>query len=199
MSAMADVIFFFDPECPWTWRTSRWLVEVSEARRLAVEWGALSLAVLNEGKEGDFREKHRVAIQASHRALRLVEALRQAGRHDDVARFYTELGTRAHERGEDFTVELVRAAAEAAGLGGEMTALEDTGLDAAVRASTEAALAAAGPGVGSPVMVVPGVERGLHGPLLGEVPGEKDALALWDAVETLLHLPSFYEIKRGRQ
>jgi hypothetical protein len=192
---MTDVIFFFDPECPWTWRASRWLVEVSGARGLVVEWRPLSLAVLNEG---NVPEEYRVAMEASHRALRLVEALRQAGRRDDVARFYTELGTRAHERGEELTMELVRSGAEAAGLAGDMGAL-DSDLDAAVRASTEAAVAAAGPGVGSPVLQVPGVERGLHGPILGEVPAEKDALALWDAVETLIHMPTFYEVKRGRQ
>jgi predicted DsbA family dithiol-disulfide isomerase len=193
---MADVIFFFDPACPWTWRASRWLVEVSGARDLTVEWRALSLSVLNEG---EVREEYRVAIEASQRALRLVEALRQEGRHDDIARFYTELGTRAHERGEEFTVELVRAAAEAAGLGAETSALGKADLDAAVRASTEAAVAAAGPGVGSPVLQVPGVERGLHGPILGDVPAEKDALTLWDAVETLIRMPAFYEIKRGRR
>jgi hypothetical protein len=196
---MADVVFFFDPECPWTWRASRWLVDVSQARGLTVEWRALSLAVLNEDEEGDVPEDHRVAIEASHRALRLVEALRQAGRHDDVARFYTELGTRTHEHGETLTLELVRAGAEAAGLSEEMTALDQADLDAAVRASTEAAVAAAGPGVGSPVVLVPGVDRGLHGPILGDVPVEKDALALWDAVETLIHLPAFSELKRGRQ
>jgi hypothetical protein len=193
---MTDVIFFFDPECPWTWRASRWLVEVSGARGLVVEWRALSLVVLNEG---DVPEEYRVAMEASHRALRLVEALRQAGRHDDVARFYTELGTSVHERREELTVELVRSAAEAAGLAGEIAGLDNADLDAAVRASTEAAVAAAGPSVGSPVLQVAGVERGLQGPILAEVPAEKDALALWDAVETLVHMPAFYEIKRGRQ
>ena len=144
-------------------------------------------------------EQYRGPMEASHRALRLVEALRQAGRHDEVARFYTELGTRVHERGETLTVEVVRAAAEATGLRGEMSALDDAGLDAAVRASTDAALAAAGPGVGSPVVLLPDTERGLHGPVLDEVPAGKDALALWDAMETLIRLPAFYEVKRGRQ
>jgi 2-hydroxychromene-2-carboxylate isomerase len=195
---MIDVVFFFDPECPWTWRASRWLVDVSQARGLTVDWRPLSLAVLNQSNEGDVPEEHRVAIEASHRALRLVEALRQAGRHDDAARFYTELGTRVHERGETLTVEPVRAAAEAAGLRGEMPALDEADLDAAVRASTEAAVAAAGPGVGSPVLLLPDVERGVQGPVLAEVPAEKDALALWDAVETLIRLPAFYEVKRGR-
>src|SRR5919109_605738 len=103
---MADVIFFFDPECPWTWRASRWLGDVSEARGLTVEWRPLSLAVLNEDGEGDISEDHRAARGASHGALGLVEPWRQADRHDDVARFYTELGTRAHEQGEMLSVDL---------------------------------------------------------------------------------------------
>ncbi|WP_446215814.1 DsbA family protein [Micromonospora sp. IBHARD004] len=45
-----DATFFFDPACPWTWRTSRWLVAVAGARGLRVEWRAFSLAILNEGR-----------------------------------------------------------------------------------------------------------------------------------------------------
>jgi len=49
--AAARLTFYFDPVCPWTWNTSRWLVDIAEHLGLAVDWRPLSLAVLNAGRE----------------------------------------------------------------------------------------------------------------------------------------------------
>ncbi len=49
MSATVD--FWFDASCPWTWITSRWIVEVAGERDLDVVWHPFSLAVLNEDKD----------------------------------------------------------------------------------------------------------------------------------------------------
>lgn len=190
-----DATFFFDPACPWTWRTSRWLVTVADARGLRVEWRAFSLAILNEGNvPAEFAD----VLAASGRALRLVEALRADGRPDDVARFYGELGARSHDAGNPLSPKIVDTAVEAAGLG-DAAALDDERWDAAVRESHELAYASAGPDIGSPVLMVPGVERRMHGPILTEVPGADDALTIWDSLLPLLHLPAFHEIKRGRR
>jgi 2-hydroxychromene-2-carboxylate isomerase len=191
---MADVSFFFDPVCPWTWRASRWLTTVAETRGLEVEWRPLSLWVINDGPD----EEHGDELEVSRRALRLVESLGRAGRHADVAAFYTALGELAHEGGFAFDDELLAQAVRGAGLAADGAALDDPSLDAGVRASTEAALAAAGPGVGSPVMTVPGAARGLHGPVLRAVPDKPEALTLWAAVEPLFGLDDFFEIKRAR-
>ncbi|WP_320065465.1 DsbA family protein [Micromonospora sp. RTGN7] len=191
-----DATFFFDPACPWTWRTSRWLVAVADARGLTVEWRSFSLAILNEGKVApQFAE----AMAASGRALRLVEALRAEGRGDDTARFYAELGTRTHDASNPISDKLVEAAVEAAGLGDAAPALDDDRWDQAVRESHALAYSSAGPDIGSPVLTVPGAERGIHGPILTEVPGTEDALTLWDSLLPLLRLPAFHEIKRGRR
>jgi predicted DsbA family dithiol-disulfide isomerase len=48
----ASVTFFFDPLCPWTWVTSRWLVDVADRRGFPLEWRALSLALLHAGDGG---------------------------------------------------------------------------------------------------------------------------------------------------
>jgi 2-hydroxychromene-2-carboxylate isomerase len=191
---MADVIFFFEPVCPWTWRASRWLTTVAEARSLDVEWRPFSLLVLNNGPD----EEHGDELIVSHRALRVVEHLHRAGRQADIARFYGALGQMAHEEGFAFDDELVTGAVRAADLGTDGAALDDPGLDAGVRASTETAMQAAGPGVGSPVMLLAGAQRGLHGPVLKTVPDKKDGLALWEAVEALAPIDEFFEIKRGR-
>ncbi len=190
-----DVTFFFDPACPWTWRTSRWLTTVADARNLRIEWRAFSLAILNEGRvPPEFAE----AMEASSRALRLVEALRAEDRHDDAGRLYTELGTRTHDAGNPPGPKIVDAAVEAAGLTDAAPALDDERWDQAVRESHALAYASAGPDIGSPVLMVPGADRGLHGPILTEVPATDDALTIWDCTVPLMRLRTFHELKRAR-
>lgn len=190
-----DATLFFDPACPWTWRTSRWLVAVADARTLHLEWRSFSLAILNEGNVApQFAE----AMAASSRALRLVEALRAEGRHDDVARFYAEVGARSHDAGNPLSPKIVDAAVEAADLQEAAPALDDDRWDDAVRESHALAYASAGPDVGSPVLMLPGAERGIHGPILTEVPGTDDALTIWDSLLPLIRMPAFHEIKRAR-
>ena len=172
---MADVTFFFEPVCPWTWRASRWLTAVAEARPLDIEWRPFSLLVLNNGPD----EEHGEELVFSHRALRLVDHLRRGGRQADIARFYSALGQLAHEESFAFDDELVASAVRTADLRADGAALDDSSLDAGVRTSTKAAMAAAGPGVGSPVMLVAGARRGLHGPVLKAVPDKREGMALW--------------------
>jgi predicted DsbA family dithiol-disulfide isomerase len=153
---MADVTFFFEPVCPWTWRAARWLTTVAEARDLEIEWRPLSLLVLNGGPD----EEHGDDLLVTHRALRLVEHLHRAGRQADIAAFYQALGQLAHEEGFAFDDELLASAVRTTNLSAEGAALDDTGLDAGVRAATEQAIEAAGPGIGSPVMVRPRPRKG---------------------------------------
>jgi hypothetical protein len=193
---MTTVAFSFDPACPWTWRTSRWLVRVAAARDLRIEWRPMSLAILNEGH---IAEEHRARTDASHDALRLVAALAADGRQDDIGRFYRAVGERMHDRGEELEPTLLKAAAESVGLIDEVGCFDDPSFDAAVRAATDAAVADAGPDIGSPVLHVHGVERGLHGPIVAEGMTDDDALALWDAITLMLPMPQFFEVKRGRR
>ena len=37
----ASATFFFDPLCPWTWVTARWLVDVADRRGFPVAWRGL--------------------------------------------------------------------------------------------------------------------------------------------------------------
>ncbi|MFI7075001.1 DsbA family protein [Micromonospora sediminicola] len=191
-----DATFFFDPVCPWTWRTSRWLVAVAEARGLSVEWRAFSLAILNEGQTAP---EYAEAMAASGRVLRLVEALRAQSRHHDTGRLYTELGTRSHDAGDPLGDRVVAAAVDAAGLADVAPALDDESWDEAVHASHALAYASAGPDIGSPVLMVPDARRGIHGPILTEVPGVEDAVTIWDSMLPLLRLETFHELKRARR
>ncbi|MFI5492290.1 DsbA family protein [Actinoplanes sp. NPDC051859] len=191
-----EVTYFFDPACPFTWRTSRWLVAVAPERDLTVQWRAFSLSILNSGSE--IPEQFRAPMAASNKALRLVEALRADHRHDDIAAFYTELGTRTHEGGAALSDEVVVQAAEAAGIVDPASVLEDASWDEAVRESHEFAFGSAGPDIGTPVLLVEGAARALHGPVIGDVPGRDEALAIWDAVVPLARSDTFFTLKRGR-
>src|SRR4051812_45230011 len=140
-----EAAYYFDPVCPFTWRTSRWLVAVAPERDVTIRWRAFSLLILNGG---DAPEQYRPMMAASTRALRLVEALRADHRDDTIGAFYTELGNRTHGAETPLSDEIVQQVAEAAGIEDAKSVLDDEQWDEAVRESHETALALAGPDIG---------------------------------------------------
>jgi hypothetical protein len=198
-----DVHFYFDPLCPWTWMTSRWLLDVASQRKLNVVWHTFSLRLLNEGEEGGEEEEEEEfspeLLALGAQILHIVESLRDAGRNEDAGRFYTECGVRIHVRGTPPSRALLEDAATAAGIEeGWLDAGEDESWDSRLRASLDDALARAGPDIGSPVIVLDDNQRGTFGPIVSPPPEGGDAVRLWEAVVALHSLPTFLEIKRGR-
>jgi 2-hydroxychromene-2-carboxylate isomerase len=192
------VCFWFDPSCPWTWLTSRWLVGVAERGGIEVEWRPLSLPVIRGGGD-DLPEDKRREAEGSKAAHRVFEALLRSDRTDDVRALYEEIGRRVHHDGEAFHPELVVAAAEAVGLPGEVVAAtDDASLDDAARRDTEAACALAGPEVGSPVLSFDDPPVGVFGPILTELPGDVEAAMVFEAAVLTARVPQFSELKRGR-
>ena len=122
-AGIADVTFFFDPLCPWTWRAARWLTTVADLRDLDVEWRSFSLELLHD----DEHEAVPPPLEVSTRSLRLVEALAADGRHQDAGRFYLALGRRVHEEHADLDLDTIKAAADEAGVGDAIGALDDAG------------------------------------------------------------------------
>jgi predicted DsbA family dithiol-disulfide isomerase len=190
-----DATFFFDPACPFTWRTSRWLVGVAPERDVTLHWRAFSLTILNGD---DVPDEYKPMMVASSRALRLVEALHADHRDDTIGVFYTELGNRTFEAGTPLTDDIVLAAAAAAGIADAKSVLDDESWDTAVRESHELAFGSAGPDIGSPVLMVEDAGRGVHGPIIDQPPAREEALAIWDAVLPLVRSDTFFELKRGR-
>jgi 2-hydroxychromene-2-carboxylate isomerase len=189
-----DVVFHFDPICPWTWMTSRWLTEVGAARPLALGWEPLSLRVVNEIEPGRY-----APLDASADALRVVAALADAGEHEAASRFYTALGEQVHRRQRGIDAEVVAEVVAASDLPATaVVALDDPGWDAIVAERTERAVEAAGGGVGSPIISWPGSGRAVSGPIVSPPPTGADALRLWDVVTAALEVPGFSELKRGR-
>jgi hypothetical protein len=189
------VDFYFDPACPWTWLTSRWLVDAARQRGTDIAWRSLSLLVLHHGSPP---EEYADRVHAGARAHRLFAALADAGRHDLVGPVYTAIGQRSHDREEALTVEIVREAAEAAGAGDWLTALDDDTRDAAVELSTKQAIELAGPDVGSPVLAHGSPRIGIFGPIVNPGPRGEQAARLLDLVLEASAVDGFFELKRGR-
>jgi hypothetical protein len=195
----ASATFFFDPLCPWTWVTARWLVDVADRRGFPVAWRGLSLALLHadDGSASAVTATGPAAV--GHAFLRITEYLAAEQEFAASGRLYREWGARVHDGGASPTVPVLEDAARGAGLSRRIRhAARDPHLDLAVRRATESAAARAGPDVGSPVLVPPGATRGVFGPIMTSPPTGDDALDLWDAVATFTALDSVYELKHGR-
>ena len=92
-----DVQFFLDVMCPWTWVTSRWLVDVAGRRDVTITWRTLSLPMLRAGlaTAGSVPDRPQW-LSPGELILRVMESLRAEGRNDDVGRLYAEYGARVH-------------------------------------------------------------------------------------------------------
>lgn len=188
------VNFWFDVSCPWTWITSRWLVDVSEQRDLDVTWRPFSLFELN--KDRDLPEDYRKHIEDSRNFGRISMAVSKTS-PDRVGEFYTELGTRIHNDEQPQTDETILAALSAVGLDAELLERAKAGkFDDAVRASTQAGLDLVGDDVGVPIIEVAGVA--FFGPVMSPAPQGADAVKAWDGTVALAQTKGFFELKRSR-
>jgi 2-hydroxychromene-2-carboxylate isomerase len=178
--------FFFDPGCPWTWRTSRWVLDVAPRRDITVRWRAYSLDMKNE-----------LPASTAQGALRIVEAVWADHGDEPIGRLYTEVGTRFHVD-EDSSLAGVAAALEAAGLDSTyLSAAGEERWDAEIRWSMNEAIGVVGDDVGVPILVLDG-KVGFCGPVMEPAPTGDSALELWDHVVALARTPGVYELKRSR-
>ena len=189
------VSFFLDSGCPFTWRTSRWLTEVADTGAADVTWRLMSLAILNEGKE--IPEQYRAAMAQGQRVQRALAAATAHGGSAAMGRLYTEIGTLVHEKGEQATDEVIAGAVAAAGLPSSVaSAVDDEGLDAAIRTSHDEAQAAVGQESGSPVLQLGDVAW--FGPVVVPPPTGDAAARLFEALRLLADVPGFSELKTRR-
>ena len=186
--------FWFDPVCPWTWITSRWLTEAAQVRDVEVRWHVMSLAVLNEGRDLD--EDYRRSLEEAWAPVRTITAARLAHGEEVVGPLLTAIGTRLHVDGRtDQRTVLTEALAEV-GLPEALADVDPAEVDAALRASHGEAMAQVGDDVGSPVLAIDGV--GYFGPVISPAPRGEDAGRLWDGLALMASVPGFFELKRTR-
>jgi hypothetical protein len=189
--------FWFDPTCPHTWRTSRWLADVAARRALEVEWGLMSLAILNEGREAPQRlaEKRRRSVPV----LQALEAVRDKHGTAALGAVYGRLGVWLHDQGAALDVPVVARALAATGI--TDLALDEkslAGFQGGVSHGHAEAQRRAGMEAGSPLIAIDG-GRAFFGPVLAQVPGSDEAGQIFDGLVTLTRCGSFSELKGSRE
>jgi hypothetical protein len=198
------VDFWFDPVCPWTWLTSRWILEVQRARALAITWHVMSLAILNESRLDEMPAANRDLMGQAWAPVRTLIAAAQAHGPDVLGPLYTALGNRYFLQKQPKTRLTIEAALRDAGLPVEFAGAGDTDkYDAELRASHREGITLVGADVGSPIIAIPGsgpdgARIAFFGPVVTPSPKGEEAARLWDSTVTFVSTPGFYEIKRTR-
>ena len=192
---MAGLTFFFDPLCPWSWRTSVWIREVQRRQQLPVEWRFFSLALANGYQETfpDGTAPLRVAALAG----------REAG-NEAVGETYLAIGTALHEEGANaqepgIMARVIPPALEREGL--DPTLLERAMADPATLAAVQRDHALAKEryaAFGVPWLVLEGHDQGFFGPVVDVPPQGQEALDLWEHTAWMITRPYLYELKRDR-
>jgi 2-hydroxychromene-2-carboxylate isomerase len=190
------VDFWFDPICPWAWITSRWILEVEKVRPVTIVWHVMSLAVLNEEKEG-LSERYRESMRTAWGPVRVLIAAEQAYGPQVLEPMYTALGTRFHHEKAPRDRETISAALAEVGLPASLAdAMDSTEYDAAVRASHADGIERVGNDVGTPIISVQGMS--VFGPVVSPIPRGEEAGRLWDGVKLISGVDGFFELKRSR-
>ncbi|MEE6177003.1 mycothiol-dependent nitroreductase Rv2466c family protein [Mycobacterium sp. 050134] len=193
---MTDVDLYLDPVCPFSWVTSRWLLDAAGAAGTPVTLRQMSLAVLNEGQE--LEGKKQQMMERSRRLGRLFAAVVAKHGQDAFARLYGALGTRLQVRDDELDGDALRALLAACGLEESLSeAFGDASLDDEVADSHRASQAALGGPGGSPIIVVDG--RGFHGPVLTRIPRHEAGVRLLDAILVAAKTPEFATLQRPTQ
>jgi 2-hydroxychromene-2-carboxylate isomerase len=189
----ADI--WFDPSCPYTWITSRWLLEAAKVRPVEIRWHVLSLAVLNEHRDDDPEDDPEGYLWLP---VRICAAVAERHGQEALGRFYTAFGERVHEEGT-WRPGLTEDALADAGLPTELAdaALTDE-YDGAVRASHEEGIAKVGTHVGTPIIEATrenGERVAFFGPVVSRIPRGEDAGRLWDGTLLVAGIQGFHELK----
>ena len=206
----ADLHFYFDPVCPFAWLTSKWVRVVAAQRDYQVEWRFISLRILNAHIDygAHFPAGYADGHTAGLRLLRVAARVRAEHGKEAVGPLYEAIGTRVFDTPR--TADPLSAADQGArrvlepllteiGLPVELAdALDDTSLDAEIRAETEQALTLTGRDVGTPILhFSPPEGTAFFGPVISRVPADEDAGRLWDHIVGLASFGGFAELKRS--
>ncbi len=203
-----DIEFFWDPVCPFAWITSRWVAKVAEQSDYRVDWRFISLRLLNKDRDyaTEFPPGYEEGHTAGLRMLRVAAAVRAERGREPLGALVTAFGESYWDQpeGTDMagrlsTAEHVAKVLIAAELPTSYAgALDDPSWDSAIDEETQLALSRTGRDVGTPIITFrPPHGVSFFGPVISRVPGDDEAMVLWNAVTTLAAFPGFAEMKRS--
>ena len=203
-SRPTSVDFWFDPVCPWTWLTSRWMLEVRKTKPVDITWHVMSLAVLNEGRLEQLTPQNRELMGKAWAPVRVLMAAQETFGSGVLEPLYTALGTQYFLLDQPKNLTTIRAALREAGLPQRLAEAGDaTTYDRILRYSHREGIELVGQEVGSPIIAIPEPCRGARkiaffGPVVNPTPTGDLAARLWDNLVAIVAVPGFYEIKRTR-
>ncbi|KIH97871.1 DSBA oxidoreductase [Streptomonospora alba] len=187
---------WFDPSCPYSRLTARWLAEAAHVRPISLRWRVMSLAVLNEGRDDDPEGDSEGYLWIP---ARICAAVQVEHGHDALGRFYDALwAAREHSGGERITG--FEEALAHAGLPAELAqaGFADS-YDGALRASHSTGLGLVGGEVGSPILAAAAPDgtrvAAVFGPVISQVPRGEAAGRLWDGTVLAAGTPGFHTIQ----
>lgn len=189
-----DARFWFDPSCPYTWVTSRWMRELERLDLVRVVWQVMSLSVLNEHRDDDPEDDPEGYLWGPARLFAVVQ---QRYGSDVLGRLYDVFGAMVHgsEDGWRPAVDILTAAGLPTDLADVM---ETTAHDPVLRASHEAGVSLVGTHVGTPITAVDlpnGRRVAWFGPVISRIPHDDEAARLWHGTLMVAGVEGFHEIK----
>jgi hypothetical protein len=202
---MERLTFLFDPRSPWCYQTSRWLRRVAAHGEVELDWGLLSLEVLNLHEDED-----PVGYPAEYGpALRTGVVLLDRFGSAELGRFYGELGRLMWEGTPPAgslepappLADSVRVALAGLGLDPSIVdeAMADPDTWAAVLREHRRWVESVG-AFGVPTLVFGEGEqrRAIFGPVIRELPDDETCLTLWRHVSGLVRHDALYEVKKNK-
>jgi 2-hydroxychromene-2-carboxylate isomerase len=205
--ADADLNFYFDPVCPFAWMTSKWVRQVAAQRDYAVDWRFISLRLLNAHIDyaTHFPPDYEAGHTAGLRLLRVAARVREEHGRAAVGPLYEAFGRHIFEVDEPpdaalrGTQDYVAPILAEVGLPASLAdAVDDASADAQIQGETDEALTLTGKDVGTPILHFrPPEGVAFFGPVISRLPGDEQAVELWDHVVALAGFPGFAELKRS--
>jgi hypothetical protein len=187
---------WFDPACPWTWLTARWLLEAERVRDVRVRFHVMSLALLNGIGPTDSTD-----AAALWGPVRIAMATQLSFGDEGVRRAYIALATLIHEDQVPVGREMYATALHRGRLPHTLAyAASSPFYDAEISASHHRGLEPVGTG-GCPVLHLPGSDGepvAFFGPVVTPSPRGEAAGRLWDSVRLAAGTDGFFELKRQR-
>ncbi len=162
-----------------------------------MHWRPISLLLKNKP---DPSSEYYEPVLATHKMLRVMEAVRAGEGDEPIGKLYWELGSRVHhDKDRDFAMA---DALRAVGLDERYAAAyDDESWDDVVRKGHDDGLSLVGEDVGTPIIAIPdgeGGRVGIFGPVITRVPDGDKALQLWDGMVACMQVPGFWELKKTR-